>query len=432
MRVRETVRVAVVGHYGTFNLGDEAIVAAMLESLRTHCPAIEFVAFSSNPSDTRSRHGVEAFPVRRRVVTPRLPGERGAEGAPESTPRWIDALKRVPLARTIYHFGRRALSVPVDLVREISFWVSSRRRLRGVDLLLIAGSGQIVDRWGGPWSYPYTLLKWSLLGRSVGARVAFVSVGASVLRHALSRFFLRRALKRACYVSCRDQQSAEYVRGLAPGIVVEVVPDLAWGLETGPTARGANARPVVSVNPIPAHDGRYWPVDDKVRYRRLVERLAGVVAGLTERGFGVVLYSTHPSDEPVIDDILSALETAAREAWNRLGRVARPRTVPELLETLGSTDLCVASRFHGILLAMASGKPAVGLHSERKQLELFAHLDEHELCFDLDAFDESRVLARVESLSNVAKEIEDALRRQRLANRDLVRNQSRRLVELAR
>ena len=56
MGAPEDVKVAVVGHYGTFNLGDEAIIASVLGSLRALSPEAELVGFSMNPADTRSRH----------------------------------------------------------------------------------------------------------------------------------------------------------------------------------------------------------------------------------------------------------------------------------------------------------------------------------------------------------------------------------------
>ena len=46
---------------------------------------------------------------------------------------------------------------------------------KGIDLLIIAGSQQLIDYIGGPWAHSYTLFKWTLLAKAVNAKVAFVA-----------------------------------------------------------------------------------------------------------------------------------------------------------------------------------------------------------------------------------------------------------------
>ena len=100
----------------------------------------------------------------------------------------------VPAGRT-----RRALGQIVrgahDAAREIVFLTRTFRRLRDLDLLIIAGSNQFLDNFGGPWAFPYTLLKWSIVCRLAGCRLFFVSVGAGPLDAALSRTMVRPACR---------------------------------------------------------------------------------------------------------------------------------------------------------------------------------------------------------------------------------------------
>src|SRR5215475_1124500 len=58
-------RIGIFGHVGTGNLGDEAILEAAIQGVRGRCPQAELCGFSINPDDTRSRHGIPAFPIRR-------------------------------------------------------------------------------------------------------------------------------------------------------------------------------------------------------------------------------------------------------------------------------------------------------------------------------------------------------------------------------
>lgn len=58
-----TYRVAISGSYGGMNLGDEAILEAMLSELRGALD-VDVVVFSHNPDDTEARHEVSAIPIR--------------------------------------------------------------------------------------------------------------------------------------------------------------------------------------------------------------------------------------------------------------------------------------------------------------------------------------------------------------------------------
>ena len=59
-------RIAVLAHVGMFNLGDELLVASVLQNVRRLRPDADFCVFGMNPDDTRARHGVESFRLRPR------------------------------------------------------------------------------------------------------------------------------------------------------------------------------------------------------------------------------------------------------------------------------------------------------------------------------------------------------------------------------
>jgi polysaccharide pyruvyl transferase CsaB len=57
------LKIAISGSYGGMNLGDEAILEAILNELRSRLE-VDVVVFSYNPKDTEQRHGVRAVPIR--------------------------------------------------------------------------------------------------------------------------------------------------------------------------------------------------------------------------------------------------------------------------------------------------------------------------------------------------------------------------------
>ncbi len=58
------IRIAVFGHYGNGNLGDEAIATSTIQHIRKHFPNAEVVGMSIRPADTAERYAIEAHPIR--------------------------------------------------------------------------------------------------------------------------------------------------------------------------------------------------------------------------------------------------------------------------------------------------------------------------------------------------------------------------------
>lgn len=54
-------KIVISGYYGFGNAGDEAMLAAMIGSMRLLLPEAEFTVLSGNPSETQGRHGVKAI-----------------------------------------------------------------------------------------------------------------------------------------------------------------------------------------------------------------------------------------------------------------------------------------------------------------------------------------------------------------------------------
>jgi len=342
-------RIALLGPYGFGNLGDAAIQDAAIAAIRARRPGAEIHGISLNPADTETRHGIPAHPLHPGSPTP---------------PRGL----------------RRA-------VREPAFGHHARRVLRGFDLLVISGGGQLDDSWGGPWRHPFALLRWCTIARLAGTPVVFLSVGAGPVTHRLSRRFFRWALARAWYRSYRDEESRTLARSLGLGDG-PVVPDLAYGL--APT-RPAPPSGVVGVSPMALFDPRAWPERDADAYRAYVEGLAGLVERLLAAGRRVELFATNVRmDRGVMDDLCERLA-------GRVGE-ARIDTVTALRDRLAGYDYVVASRYHAALLAHAVGTPVVALSYHPKVRALMAAAGQEAYCLDARPLDPERVMACVRAL----------------------------------
>lgn len=410
--------VGVFGHYGNRNLGDESITEAVVRALPRHVPGVRLVAFSMDPADSAERYGIPALPVRRTARSgPSRPGSNphvvrevpmpAARPRADSPPpaRGLRALlKRLPLLQPTVRAVRGLPHRLGELVSELRFLRDARRRVSDLDLLLVTGSNQFLDNFGGPWAYPYTLLKWTLLARLSRVPVAFVSVGAGPLDHWLSRAMVRAAVRRGIHVSYRDEASRQLVETGRLRGRGRVFPDLAHALPESlvharPPRTADSKRLVVGINPMPVYEPHYWPQASEHYYRRYVEALAAFSRKLREQGHRVILYGTQPSDERVIDDILTELELATRTDAAAAGiEVRENRELAELIDVIHETDMVVATRFHGTLLALACRRPVVAICYYRKTRDLMREMGLEEHAVDFEAVAAEDLFTRLQRL----------------------------------
>jgi polysaccharide pyruvyl transferase WcaK-like protein len=416
--------IGVLGHYGKSNLGDEAIIQAVLDEVRRRWPRGTAYGISGNPADTAARYGISAVSVYSgRLEQPsRLPpstrasaraSQPGTEGSARRS-SWSNARALRPLRRLVAGLLRGAIAV----TREVGWSCRCFRRARQLDLLLVAGSNQMLDNFGGPGGFPYVNFRWALLARLAGCRVAWLSVGAGPLEAPLSRRFVRASLRLADYVSVRDEGSRRLLTEIGVTRPCRVFPDLAHGLHQDDAAapapagaRPAAGRAVVGINVMPIYDERYWPDRSPEKYRRYVREVATLVAALIADGCSVFLFGTHPNDTLVADDVLAALATEHGLRPDRPDLVRMSARVEELLEVIESADVIVATRFHGALLSLLCERPVLALCYYRKTRELMLAFDQDaEFAVTLEEFNGADAAGRVRRLLGRTEDLTAAMR----------------------
>lgn len=446
--------IGVFGHYGNRNLGDEAIITAVVERLREQQPAVEINCFSLDPEDTAARYGVPAFHIRRIAAagTAEEPNDESVRQSPASqsdakeataagtgreTKRGMRAaLARIPGLRPLAGVTSRVLEVLARTPSEIRFLRYIYRRTRQLDLLIIAGSNQFLDNFGGVWGFPWTLLRWSAIARLAGAKVAFVSVGAGPIDAKLSRVLVRIAIRNSSYTSFRDRASRKLILGESRSNRAGVFPDLAHGLTALPARStpewrpDAGGRPVVGINPMPMFDSRYWCVTDASRYQTFVQILASFASGLLRDGYPIFFFSTQPKDENVVDDIVTRLEADVSGLFARETMVKRSRAVRELMSTLLSADIVVATRFHGTLLALLAERPVISIAYYRKSADLMGEMGQDEFVLPLENLQAADIREKVSRLEPRVVGVRDVLSRRNAEYRHALAEQYNQLLHM--
>ena len=409
------MHIGIFGHYGNQNLGDEAIIEAAIDSVTRHFDRPEISCFSIRPEDTAERHGVPAYPIIYREGASGSPGEEeeekepAEEGAVEAPPEPEAAPPRQGLVRTIKGFWLvrlpyRAMSGCLGLARalrtEIPFLLDSYRRLKGIDLLIVAGSNQFLDNFGGVMGFPATLLKWSILCKLARTKLAFVSVGAGPINSSASKLLIRLSLRFADYLSYRDEASRDLIEGSSRRFRGKVFPDLASNLRFAAAEKAPHApeKPIVGINPMPMYDSRYWCEADDGRYQAYVEKLARFAVLLRDQGFPIFFFGTQRKDYDAIDDVLEQLPREGAAPAN--GALVRDASsVQDLMKIISGSDIVVATRFHGTVLSLVADVPVFGICYYRKAADLLREMDQDGYFVMLDDFDVEEALGKFLSLA---------------------------------
>jgi len=308
--------------------------------------------------------------------------------------------------------------------------------MKSFDLLIISGGGQLTEK-DGPWGFPYTIFKWVVLARSAGVRCVFLNVGAGPLTHPLSKFFVRRALLAADYVSLRDNKSRALVKKIGFTGESRVRPDSAYGLEVAAvrgSAREPGSQSIVGFAPMDYCDpgpGGYQAEKDQIVYDAFIRKLASFASWLVSRSHALALFGTDWGvDLKAIRDLQSALLSYHGISSRQCGVDYSVKSVRDLLAAMSGMDYVVTCRFHGVVFAHLLRKPVLAIAPHPKVAELMADLELSNYCVDAQDFDASALADKFASMVANADEIKSRMAAKLRRNRQLLRYQFDELFDL--
>jgi polysaccharide pyruvyl transferase CsaB len=169
-----TPRVGISGSYGGLNLGDEAILQAIIAQLRRSI-SVSITVFSRNAEDTRRRHDID------RVVEPRGLSRREAQ-----------------------------------------------REVGSLDALLLGGGGILYDADAEGY------LREVRLAREAGVPVMLYAVSAGPLKQPAVRSLVRDALEQMAVITVRDRHSRHLLEEIGVQHEIMVTADPALLLQVEP------------------------------------------------------------------------------------------------------------------------------------------------------------------------------------------------------
>lgn len=300
-------RVLVLGYYGFGNVGDEAILAALVGLLRRARPEAAISVLTADPRGTEAR-----LPV-------------------SGVYRWHPP--------------------------------SVLRALARCDLLLTGGGSLLQDATSLRSLLYYASL--ILTARAMGKKVALFANGLGPLGTAAGRALALAALRSAHHVSLRDSLSLARLAALDARLAAGAarVPDPAFSLAPAPaeeagailaTAGLDPARPFLAVCPRPWSPAALATGDLVSLLARSLDRVA------SEAGLPILFLPMHRGEDATLARAVSA-------AMGQPAPVLELDLPPErFMAVLGQARAVVAMRLHAAILAAAQAVPSLGLAYDPK------------------------------------------------------------------
>jgi len=388
--------IALVGvNLGTGNLGEEITASALKQNIKEILPGANIIHITSNPGDTRIRHDSPSIPIHRIAESRnnelvdnyfwRMPEENSVKITKVKPNPVKELIRKIPFVVASFHVIQMLPSYLTAFINEIGFLRRSYGRLENIDKIVIAGSGPLIDFFGGPFSYPYLVAKWALLAKLRSIPVYVFSVGAVPFGSWLSRFFVKFLLKNAEYISFRDETSRDIATSL--GIVKkgDVYPDIAFSYITKQQKNENNEK--LSVNRIgislfPHFDPRYWPESDPEIYNQYVNTMSQFCSWLIENKYTIVFLSTQiKADILVMNDVITNLKNIGFNDSHYV--IADPVTHEAFMEELDKVELMIVTRFHGMIMSLLSNTPVIGLPNQPKMFDLMRAMNQEDYMLDL-------------------------------------------------
>ena len=391
-----TKTIGVFGHVGNRNLGDEAIISVVLQNIKRRYPTAQIRGYTLKPQDTAERHKIDAFPIRRldEVTSNTVSGAADLNvsqtvAAPSGLYTQAKAtLKKFPLLFNSLKRIQTLILVLLSALKEPRFLLQSYRNLKGLDLLIIAGSSQLIDYVaGGPWGHPYTVFKWVVLAKARKSKVAFMSCGMGPVESMLGKFFIRTSLSIADYRSFRDDVSLQCAEQIGVTVPCSICPDLVYGLrieEKNSIDVTSNSRPIVGINPIPFSDSKAWVGSGAEAYAVYIAMLAEFARWLVQRGYNVMLFPTQLNlDPPVIRDVVDLLKKGSNVDLERNIIDTPVNTFDELMSSMSKAYIIIATRYHGVVFSHLLNKPVIGIAYASKTADLMRMMGQSDYTVDI-------------------------------------------------
>ncbi|MDY0404716.1 polysaccharide pyruvyl transferase family protein [Virgibacillus sp. 179-BFC.A HS] len=223
------MKIGVVGNYGNNNQGDEAILEGILVQLQNayQLKREDILVFSNNPAQTHEKYGV----------------------------------------KTVNLFQRRK----TDPMKLIATLMHHRPIIRKLDVLLIGGGGILMDLYR---NNPIVYGMYAWMAKRTKTPYVVYGVGVGPLTTMFGKKIIRSIANGANVVTVRDPKSKELLRTIGVNKPIHVISDPAFFVPLPEKPVKEHDGFHIGVTAVPYYNKRYWPKEDKQKYKDYIDGMA--------------------------------------------------------------------------------------------------------------------------------------------------------------
>jgi polysaccharide pyruvyl transferase CsaB len=293
--------VIISGYYGFKNVGDDAMLMAIIDNLRAYKPDINIVVLSKRPSETRSTYGVES-------------------------------IGRLSLYR-IY------------------------RRMRKARLFIYGGGNLIQDNTSSRSLLYYLGTVW--MAKKTGLKVMFYANGIGPLKNTANIKTAKKIINDVDVITIREMLSFDELKRLdVDKPVIELTADPALALKVKPAEEVDSLlvnEGVDKSGPLVGISVRKFPGRPKYRSEKY-EKVIALTADYLQESYGVkpVFIPMQHDDLSVIDGVIAKMKTTGYVIRNRY-------SVAQTIGIIGRMEMVIGMRLHALIFAASQSIPIVGM-----------------------------------------------------------------------
>ena len=363
------MKIVLSGFYGLGNTGDEAILKAIVDNLRSELNNPEITVFSLSPEQTAKEHGV----------------------------------------KSVYRGWRLQNKEKV-------------KALRNADLLISGGGGLLQDTYPTKFLFgplPYYLLI-VFLAKLCGAKVMFFSQGIGPVTSTWGKILMKVFANMANFVTVRDQYSKEYLHSLGvkrPETVVTA--DIVFAFQGTEDTSAYDSLDLTGNEKLIAVAPRPW-FEHEDEY---IAKMAWVLDELIEQRNVTPVFV--PMEPPYDTNVSIKIKAKMKHAQSTklLGENFSPN---QFYNFIGQTEMTLALRLHALIFAALSNVPHIGLSYDRKVESFLKRSGMWKHSFPLENFSKEELLGQAIYALDSKDELKDMMK----PNVNLLRQEAKRNVTL--
>lgn len=344
-------KIAILGWYGDFNVGNAAILSGMLALLKSVMRDSDFLTFSWHPKLTARRYGVKAFPYYKLFQT--LPK--------------VDAL--------------------------------------------IVGGGTLLTDWQLallPFLFLASAICWA---KMLGKPVMLFAIGVEPFSTRLGRFLARTIVNRADLITVRGYRSKRALEMLGVAKPIHVTADPALTLQP---VNEEKAEEILKHEGVDNGEGpkvvvclRRWRGNGERKSANFKEVMAEICDYLVEN-FGAEVILLPMSTSIYDDDRKAAIEIIKMtKNHGRVKLITGRYTPQEVMAVVGHSNMVVSMRLHPLIFAAATHTPMIALigrvspfvpPSNNKISEFLESMNKESLIYNYENVSAIDLLSKIEAL----------------------------------